>query len=237
MSDRFSLKNQILRTLILESVHAQWSKCAKKRSKVRIVTKSYPTSYKKLHEQNQHYSPWLKSIEQILNTSGYGNVWQNPDAVEHNWLKKTIERRLSDIYIQNWQQQVNTMSSCIIYRSIKPYFKSEKYLMLSNISDRISICKFRCRNTKIPVVILGYANSNTAYENRLCSICDMNEVGDEYHYILKCPAFQDHRNQYLSEFYTTNPNMDKFAQLFQSSNNTVLCKLAKFTYEINRRFR
>ena len=192
---------------------------------------------KKLHEQNQHYSPWLKSIEQILNTSGYGNVWQNPDAVEHNWLKKTIERRLSDIYIQNWQNQVNTMSSCIIYRSIKPYFKSEKYLMLSNLSDRISICKFRCRNIKIPVVILGYANSNTAYENRLCSICDMNEVGDEYHYILKCPAFQDHRNRYLSEFYITNPNMEKFAQLFQSSNNTVLCKLAKFTYEINRRFR
>ena len=113
------------------------------------------------------------------------------------------------MYIHEWQNQVETMSSCIIYRSIKPYFKSEKYLTLSNIADRISICKFRCRNIKIPVVILGYANSNIVYENRLCTICTMNEVGDEYHYILKCPAFQYQRCRYLSQLYIRNPNMEK----------------------------
>ena len=95
-----------------------------------------------------------------------GHVWLNPDAVKYNWLKKAIELRLSDMYIHEWQNQVETMSSCIIYRSIKPYFKSEKFLTLTNIAERISICKFRCRNIKIPVVILGYANSNIVYENR-----------------------------------------------------------------------
>ena len=192
---------------------------------------------KKLHEQNQHSSPWLKKIEQILNTCGMGHVWLNPEAVQYNWLKKAIELRLSDMYIHEWQNQVDTMSSCIIYRSIKPYFKSEKYLTLSNISDRINICKFRCRNIKIPVVLLGYVNSNIAYENRLCPICTMNEIGDEYHYILKCPAFQDQRSRYLSEFYLRNPNMDKFSQLFQSNNNTVLSKLARLVLEINKKFR
>ena len=193
-----------------------------------------------LHEQNQHTSPWLKNIEQILNTSGMGYVWLDPTLVNHNVLKKEIEQRLSDIYTQEWQSQVNTMRSCTIYRSIKPYFKQEKYLMLPNIADRINICKFRCRNTKIPVVVRGYTNRNipaTAYEDRLCDICDKNELGDEYHYILECPAFQNTRNRYLSQFYTRNPNMEKFALLFQSSNVTVLSKLAKFIYEINRTFR
>ena len=132
------------------------------------------------------------------------------------------------------------MHLCTIYRSIKPYFKQEKYLMLPNIADRINICKFRCRNTKIPVVVRGYTNRNipvTAYEDRICDICDKNELGDEYHYILECPAFQNPRNRYLSEFYTRNPNMEKFVLLFQSSNVTVLSKLAKFIYEINRTFR
>ena len=109
--------------------------------------------------------------------------------------------------------------------------------MLSNMADRINICKFRCRNIKIPVVILGYANSNIAYENRLCPICTMNEIGDEYHYILKCPVFHDQRNRYLSEFYIRNPNMVKFSQLFQSNNTTVLSKLARLVLEINRKFR
>ena len=193
-----------------------------------------------LQEQNQHTSPWLKNIEQILNTSGMGYVWLDPTLVNHNVLKKEIEQRLSDIYTQEWQSQVNTMRSCTIYRSIKPYFKQEKYLMLPNIADRINICKFRCRNTKIPVVVRGYTNRNipaTAYEDRVCDICDKNELGDEYHYILECPAFQNSRNRYLSEFYTRNPNMEKFVLLFQSSNVTVLSKLAKFIYEINRTFR
>ena len=193
-----------------------------------------------LHQQNQHTSSWLKNIEQILNTSGMGYIWLDPTLVNHNVLKKEIEQRLSDIYTQEWQSQVNTMRSCTIYRSIKPYFKQEKYLMLPNIADRINICKFRCRNTKIPVVVRGYTNRNipvTAYEDRICDICDKNELGDEYHYILECPAFQNPRNRYLSEFYTRNPNMEKFVLLFQSSNVTVLSKLAKFIYEINRTFR
>ena len=54
---------------------------------------------KSLHEQNQHSSPWLKSIEQTLNSCGMRHVWLNPDTVNNNWLKKAIELKLSDIYI------------------------------------------------------------------------------------------------------------------------------------------
>ena len=73
-----------------------------------------------LHEQNQHSSPWLKNIEQILNNCGMRHVWLNPDLVNHNWLKKALEQRLSDVYTQEWQRQVDRMSSCITYKSIKP---------------------------------------------------------------------------------------------------------------------
>ena len=195
---------------------------------------------KNLQEQDQHSSPWLKNIEQILSTCGMRHVWLDPDSVERNWLKKALDLRLSDIYMQEWQSQVDTMSSCITYRSIKPCFKQEKYLMLPNIADRINICKFRCRNIKIPVVIHGYTNRNNpviAYEDRICDLCDKNELGDEYHYILECPVFQNPRNRYLSDFYVRNPSRGKFVLLLQSSNVTVLSKLAKLIHEINRTFR
>ena len=195
---------------------------------------------RKLHEQNQYSSPWLKNIEQILNTCGMSNVWLNPDIINHNWLKKAIELRLSDLYIQEWESQLNNASSCVTYRSLKPYFKQERYLTLPNRSDRINLCKFRCRNIKIPVVTGGYTNRNnlaTPYENRLCEICDMNVIGNEYHYILECPVFQEPRNNYLSDFYSRNPSLDKFTLLFQSSSTSVLSQLAKLCYEIIRKFR
>ena len=203
---------------------------------------SYKMAYllRKMHEQDQHTSPWLQNIEQILNACGMRDVWLSPDTSNLIYLKKTIEQRLSDQYIQEWGSQLNNMSSCIMYRSLKPYFKQEKYLDLPNRSDRINLCKFRCRNTKIPVVTGGYSNRTspaTPYENRLCQLCDMRAIGDEYHYILVCPALQDHRINYLNEFYIRNPNRDKFNLLFQSNNAQVLSKLAKLCFEIIRRFR
>ena len=56
-------------------------------------------------------------------------------------------------------------------------------------------------------------------------------------YILDCPVFQLPKNNYLNDFYFRNPNIDKFTLLFQSSNISVLSKLAKLCYEIIRRFR
>ena len=47
-------------------------------------------------------------------------------------------------------------SSCMTYRTFKTEFKLERYLMLPDSVDRINISKFRCRNSKIPVVTLGY---------------------------------------------------------------------------------
>ena len=195
---------------------------------------------RKLHEQNQHSSPWLKNIEQILNSCGMSNIWLNPNACDANWLKKKIEQTLSDQYIQEWESQINGMSSCITYKSLKPHFKQEKYLDLPNRSDRINLCRFRCRNTKIPVVTGGFSNRNnpaTPYENRLCETCDMNVIGDEYHYILVCPTFHEQRINYLSEFYIRNPNPEKLALLFQNNSISVLSKLAKLCFEVIRRFR
>ena len=134
------------------------------------------------------------------------------------------------MYLQEWQ------SSCIMYRTLKINLELERYLILLDCIDKINICRFRCRNIKIPIVTLGYTNRDTLYENRLCTICDMNEIGDESHYILRCPVFQSHRTRYISSYFIRNPNI-AITQLFQSSNVSELRKLSKFISVINRQFR
>ena len=90
------------------------------------------------------------------------------------------------------------MSSCITYRTFKTEFKLERYLMLPDCVDRINISKFRCRNSKIPVVVLAQAHRNINYENRICPLCNTGEIGDEFHYILQCPTY--HLLRKLSKF-------------------------------------
>ena len=42
--------------------------------------------------------------------------------------------------------------------------------------------------------------------NRKCTLCNTNEVGDECHYILKCPLFTEDRNSILPTRLCRNPN-------------------------------
>jgi len=42
---------------------------------------------------------------------------------------------------------------------------------------------------------------------RKCTLCNTNEVGDECHYISKCPFFTEDRNSILPTILCRNPNM------------------------------
>ena len=105
----------------------------------------------------------------------------------------------------------------------------------------ITLSKFRCRNSKIPVVILGYKGKDNStkipYENRICPSCNLNAIGDEFHYILQCPIFQVQRQKYLDNKYLIDPDQNKLSDLFQTKNFNSLRKLAKLIIEINSFFK
>jgi hypothetical protein len=91
-----------------------------------------------------------------------------------------------------------------------------------------TLIKFRCGNHKLPIVQGRYENKPR--EERVCQYClknDMNTIGDEFHYIMKCPQFQDARNKYIDDKYTINPDHNKFKLLFQSKSQKTLIRLSK----------
>ena len=191
----------------------------------------------KLYEQNLFKSPWLTFVENTLNSCGMGTVWLNPNVINHEWLKKSITLKLTDMSKQEWRNEMATKSSCTIYRSYKTVPELETYQTLLDNVDRINMFKFRCRNLKIPVVVYGEDERNIPYDDRLCTKCTMNVIGDEYHYIIQCPFFQHHRQRLLENHFYTNPNMEKFCRLFQTKNANIIRKLAKLITEITRSFR
>ena len=109
--------------------------------------------------------------------------------------------------------------------------------MLPDSVDRINISKFRCRNSKIPVVTLGYRDRRIPYEDRICPSCNMGAIGDEFHYIMQCPVFQMQRQRYLETQYLINPNRELFLTLLQNNNFNTLRKLAKLITVINTLFK
>ena len=42
----------------------------------------------------------------------------------------------------------------------------------------------------------------------------LDEIGDEFHYLLVCPLFKDSRVKYIKRFYYGHPNTNKMTKLF-----------------------
>ena len=56
----------------------------------------------------------------------------------------------------------------------------------------------------------------------------MEEVEDEYHFVLICPKYMQLRKKYISDFFYTKPSMYKLVTLMRSNKNDTLIKLASF---------
>ena len=58
-------------------------------------------------------------------------------------------------------------------------------------------------------------------------MCDMNDVEDEYLFILKCP-FYTNLHLYIKKYYWSKPSVFKFVQLLSVQNRKELCNKGKY---------
>ena len=74
------------------------------------------------------------------------------------------------------------------------------------------------------------------YHERKCFLCNDNEIGHEFHYLLTCPYFANERYIFLKHYYYRRPNIYKYKVLMNSRNKLILCNLAKFINIIMNKF-
>ena len=113
-------------------------------------------------------------------------------------------------------------------KTLQKYFKLPRQYMYV-------LCKFRCANSKIPTILGRY--SNKPLEDRTCTLCESNEIGDEFHYLFKCSKFKDERIKYIKEYFLNNPTEHKMKELFNGPTIKQLLNLAKFVYKIIQEFK
>ena len=170
-------------------------------------------------------------MKNIIDSCGLSYLWFNQNKIDTKQSKQILHNRIADIALQNWYTEVFTSSMCTIYRRFKKQLDFENYLMSANPRERISMTKYRCANSRIPVYSQIYM-----YDTEACTLCNLKVTGDEYHYILICPYFRLNRELYIKPYYYRRPSMMKFEQLFSSKNKRTLSKLAKFITLIMKQF-
>lgn len=68
----------------------------------------------------------------------------------------------------------------------------------------------------------------TVRDDRICELCFLDKIGDEYHYMLECTYFSDARRVYLPGNFLTAPDTDAFRSIMCPVDTQNLFKVAKY---------
>ena len=77
-------------------------------------------------------------------------------------------------------------------------------------SDRYVLCRFRTGNHKLPIETGRWEDIERT--ERLCNLCNNHNIGDEFIYVLECPALIEDRRNYLGQYYCSHYNILKLKQ-------------------------
>ena len=186
-----------------------------------------------LSEKGIHNNPYLMFVRTSLIEVGLSHLWLTHDTtnISLSWFKRHVKNCLQDLFIQQWFSHVDIDSVYLNYRLFKDTFQQEPFLKILPNNCSITLIRFRTTNNYLPVNVLR--QDGIPREERICTKCDMQDIGDEYHYTLICPFFNQKRANILPKRYIRNPNILKYNELFNSTDKTLLLKLKHFICTIN----
>ena len=179
-------------------------------------------------EKNEFQSKWINKIKEILNETGKFDFWINQHnlQVSKKVFKTIIKQTLIDQHLQKWCTAMNESNKGRMYSTFKENINLESYLLDLKKNDYLKLLKFRTGNHHFPVETGRWSGTDISERKyQLCQLCDK---GDEFHYLMKCPFFNDQRQLYIKRYYYTRPNIVKFKELLNCTSKSQLRKLCKF---------
>ena len=173
---------------------------------------------------------WVYKVKCLLNECGFGYVWENqcpPRNIDSFLL--SIRQTLHDMYIQNWNSIIVSSSKCYYYKLFKSTLTAESYLFDINIRKyKLALTRFRCSGHKLMIEV--GRQQHVPKELRFCKQCKLNEIEDEYHFLLVCAKYNDLRTKYLDKCYCVHPTIEKIISLLSSTHVNTIRKLSMFIH-------
>jgi hypothetical protein len=182
--------------------------------------------YKFMLDLPEFSSKWLNNVQNILQSTGQNEAWLYQTNINKS-LKYRVKQILIDQHAQTWNKSLQQSNKARNYSIYKDKIQLEPYLLDLCKLDALTLLKFRTGNHYLPIETGRWEGIDIS--DRRCNLCrQVNEVGDEYHYLFKCSFFNVHRPKYIKRYYIHNPNILKYQQLMQSRSQNELFKLSKF---------
>jgi hypothetical protein len=135
---------------------------------------------------------WCYKIWQILCAIGYEECFYNREPCDINSCKE----KLLQLQENHWKVALQHKHKLRFYRLFKSNVQVEKYVQYNlTVSERSFTAQLR--SGTLPLHVETGRFRNIKLENRICSLCQLNEIEDEVHFLFKCPLYNEVREKWL----------------------------------------
>ena len=136
---------------------------------------------------------WAYYVKYILNEFGFSEVWNFPYRFEVETFLPIFKQRIIDCFKQKWFADIavnNVLNTLYVY--VKTHSSLENYLnILCCKTSRKCLTKLRISAHKLRIESARYGRDRIERQERVCLFCDINEIEDEFHFVLKCKAYNE----------------------------------------------
>ena len=162
----------------------------------RLRTLPDDTLAKKALLENTHMrTNWIRTLEKLL------NIFQIRYSDSKAKFKADNSLTCHEKYQNYWNESlINSEAPRLsFYRRLKDSFSYEPYLDIDNFYWRKAIAKLRC-SSHILQIEKG-RHINQVREERICKLCQLNEVENEDHLLLRCTTYDALRTRFKLDRY------------------------------------
>ena len=160
------------------------------------------------------WNEWWGTIDfrcECITTSINIDDSQSSQTSKSTSWEADIDEAVTLLFISSWQADLMRVGSkrgeggnkLRTYNLFKSVFECEPYLKLvANRDKRVLLSKFRIGICPLRIETGRYeivgTNKGLLASERTCLVCNGSEIEDEFHFLLKCPAYNTRRLHMLS---------------------------------------
>ena len=172
---------------------------------------------------------WCKTVESIVNSTGQYCVWSDQKTIatqpkrSRRSLEKYICRTIDDLALQTYSEKIGTETKLSPLNDTKSMNQIANYLHhIKNRQKRTYFAQMRLGTLELEIE--KGRRFDVPRAERVCNVCNFNEVENAEHFIFECVALNSCRTKTINSICTLYPdfsnlsNNEKIRYLFFNEN-------------------